>query len=121
MPSLLENLAMVESGWPDADWNREQSAQLAGPRRDGEQDAHTPARLAKFHAPEIVFGPGALAELGHCAARLGARRPFLVTAPGLIEAGWVDEALAYLRQRELHPALWHDVTPNPKDHEIEAA
>ena len=80
-----------------------------------------PGRLAKFHAPEIVFGPGALAELGHCAARLGARRPFLVTDPGLIEAGWVDEAVACLRQSELYPVLWHDVTPNPKDHEIEAA
>ena len=33
----------------------------------------------------------------------------------------MDEAVAYLRQSELHPALWHDVTPNPKDHEIEAA
>ena len=99
----------------------EKGTQLTGPRRGEELGAHPPARLAKFHAPEIVFGPGALAELGHCAARLGARRPFLVTDPGLIEAGWVDEAVAYLRQSELHPALWHDITPNPKDHEIEAA
>jgi alcohol dehydrogenase class IV len=117
----LENLAMVESAWPDADWNYEKGTQLAGPRRGGELRTHTPGRLAKFHAPEIIFGPGALAELGHCAARLGARRPFLVTDPGLIEAGWMDEAVAYLRQSELHPALWHDITPNPKDHEIEAA
>ena len=121
MPFSLENLAMVESGWPGADWNREESTWLADPRGSEEPGAHTPARLAKFHAPEIVFGPGALAELGHCAARLGARRPFFVTDPGLIEAGWVDEAVAYLRQSELYPALWHDVTPNPKDHEIEAA
>src|SRR6266568_2895384 len=117
----LENLAMVESAWPGADWTHEKSIQLAGPRRGEDLRAHTPGRLAKFHVPEIVFGPGALAELGHCAARLGARRPFLVTDPGLIEAGWVDEAVAYLRQSELHPALWHDITPNPKDHEIEAA
>ncbi|HJY59801.1 MAG TPA: iron-containing alcohol dehydrogenase [Streptosporangiaceae bacterium] len=117
----LENLAMVESAWPGADWNHEKGTQLAGPRRGEDLRAHTPGQLAKFHAPEIVFGPGALAELGHCTARLGARRPFLVTDPGLIEAGWVDEAVAYLRQSELYPALWHDVTPNPKDHEIEAA
>ena len=122
MPIPLENLAMVESDWPGADWNGEKSTgQLAGPRRGEALSAHAPARLAKFHAPEIVFGPGALAELGHCAARLGARRPFLVTDPGLIEAGWVDEAVAYLRRSGLHPAVWHDVTPNPKDHEIEAA
>jgi alcohol dehydrogenase class IV len=65
--------------------------------------------------------PGALAELGHCAVRLGARRPFVVTDPGLIEAGWVDEGLAYLREAGLCPEVWHDVTPNPKDYEIEAA
>ncbi len=118
MPIPLQYL--IESDWPGADWSREKSSgQLDGPRRG---DAHVArARLAKFHAPEIVFGPGALAELGHCAARLGARRPFLVTDPGLIEAGWVDEAVAYLRERGLRPAVWHDVTPNPKDHEIEAA
>src|SRR6266699_4400735 len=117
----LENLAMVESDWPGADWNREKSTKLAGPRRGEALSAHARGRLAKFHAPEIVFGPGALAELGQCAARLGARRPFLVTDPGLIEAGWVDEAVACLRQSGLHPPVWHDVTPNPKDHEIEAA
>jgi alcohol dehydrogenase class IV len=121
MPIPPENLAMIESDWPGAGWNREEGTRLVGPRRGEELRAHTPGRLAKFHAPEIVFGPGALAELGHCAARLGARRPFLVTDPGLIEAGWVDEAVACLRQSELYPALWHDVTANPKDHEIEAA
>ena len=121
MSVLLENLAMVESDWLGAYWNREKGTELAGPRRGEEVGVRAPARLAKFHVPEIVFGPGALGELGHCAARLGARRPFLVTDPGLIEAGWVDEAVAYLRQSGLHLAVWHDVTPNPKDHEIEAA
>ncbi|MGQ0842175.1 iron-containing alcohol dehydrogenase [Actinokineospora sp.] len=77
--------------------------------------------LAKFHAPEIVFGPGSLAELGYCALRVGARRPFLVTDPGIIEAGWVDEATRHLREAGLRPIVWHEVTPNPKDHEIEQA
>ena len=123
MPVRLESLAMVESDWPGADWAREKrTGQLAGPRSgDALNTPAAPVRLAKFHTPEIVFGPGALAELGHCAARLGTRRPFLVTDPGLIEAGWVDEAVGYLRQVGLRPAVWHDVTPNPKDHEIEAA
>jgi alcohol dehydrogenase class IV len=122
MSTPLESLAMADSDWSGADWGCEKSiGQLAGPRRGETRSTHAPARLAKFHAPEIVFGPGALAELGHCAVRLGTRRPFLVTDPGLIEAGWVDEAVDYLRQSGLHPAVWHDVTPNPKDHEIEAA
>ena len=116
----LEDLAMVESDWLGADGHGEAgTGLLVGPQRAGV--SATPARLAKFHAPEIVFGPGALAELGHCATRLGARRPFLVTDPGLIQAGWADEAVGYLRSSGLQPAIWHDVTPNPKDHEIEAA
>ncbi|GAA1890445.1 iron-containing alcohol dehydrogenase [Lapillicoccus jejuensis] len=77
-------------------------------------------RLVKFHAPEIVFGPGSLAEAGYVARRLGARRPFVVTDPGVIEAGWADELLAHLREVGLRPVVWHDVTPNPKDHEIAA-
>src|SRR5215467_3517052 len=119
MPIPLD-LAMVESDWPGADWNGENgTGPLLGPRRGEALGA--PARLAKFHAPEIVFGPGALAELGHCALRVGARRPFLVTDPGLIEAGWADEAVGYLREAGLSAEIWHDVTPNPKDHEVEAA
>jgi len=96
--------------------------ELSGPQRVVPGGgAREPVNLAKFHAPEIVFGPGSLAELGHCALRVGARRPFLVTDPGLIEAGWLDEALGHLRAAGLRPVVWHDITPNPKDHEIEAA
>ena len=46
-----------------------------------------PSGIVKFQAPEIVFGPGALAEAGFAARRLGAQRPFVVTDPGIIEAG----------------------------------
>ena len=102
-------------------WCEQGPGRLLGPLRHGAHPPRASPALAKFHAPEIVFGPGALAELGHCAGRLGARRPFLVTDPGLIEAGWVDEALGYLRQRGVQPTVWCDLTPNPKDHEIEAA
>ncbi|WP_299738926.1 iron-containing alcohol dehydrogenase, partial [Pseudonocardia sp. 73-21] len=77
-------------------------------------------RLSKFHAPEIVFGPNSLAEAAHAAVRLGARRPFVVTDPGLTEAGWPSELLDQLREAGLSPVVWTDVTPNPKDHEIEA-
>src|SRR3954469_11410494 len=54
-------------------------------------------RLSKFHAPEIVFGPHSLAEAAHAAVRLGARRPFVVTDPGLMSAGWPSELLDELR------------------------
>jgi alcohol dehydrogenase class IV len=99
--SLVSGAVTTGGNDPSADWSDD-------------------ARLAKFHVPEVVFGPGALAELGHCALRLGGRRPFLVTDPGLMAAGWVQEAVGHLRRVGLRPVVWHDVTPNPKDHEVQA-
>ena len=82
-------------------------------------DSATP-RLAKFHVPEILFGPGSLSEAAHAAVRLGARRPLLVTDPGLCAAGWPNELDAHLAEAGLRASVWHGVTPNPKDHEIAA-
>uniref|UniRef100_V5XJG0 Alcohol dehydrogenase n=1 Tax=Mycolicibacterium neoaurum VKM Ac-1815D TaxID=700508 RepID=V5XJG0_MYCNE len=79
-----------------------------------------PTRLLKFHAPEIVFGIDSMAEAAHSALRLGGMRPLLVTDPGLIEAGWVDELVAQLRAQGVQPQVWSALTPNPKDHEITA-
>ena len=62
---------------------------LLSQRPAGEPQA--PLRLSKFHAPEILFGHGSLSEAAHAAVRLGARRPFVVTDPGLLEAGWPAE------------------------------
>ncbi|MFC7754010.1 iron-containing alcohol dehydrogenase [Tsukamurella soli] len=78
------------------------------------------ARTVKFHAPEIVFGLGALEEAAHAVSRLGAIRPMLVTDPGLTEAGWVAELVRHLRDGGLTPVVFDAVTPNPKDHEIAA-
>lgn len=77
------------------------------------------AHPVKFHAPEVVFGTDSLAEIGLAAARLGARRPFVVSDTGVSAAGWTEETLDYLRREGLRPQLWTDVTPNPKDHEIQ--
>lgn len=113
---------MAEQGMlaPDL-YAEEEQDKFASPRVVDHGATWSDEQLAKFHAPEIVFGPGALAELAHCALRLGARRPFLVTDPGLIEAGWADEACAYLQLAGIRPVVWSDITPNPKDHEVEAA
>lgn len=77
------------------------------------------AHPVKFHAPEVVFGTDSLAEIGLAAVRLGARRPFVVSDSGVSAAGWTEETLDYLRREGLRPQLWTDVTPNPKDHEIQ--
>lgn len=91
---------------------------LPAPPAAAARDDH---RLLKFHVPEMVFGLGSLAEAGFCAGRLGARRPFVVTDPGIIEAGWVIELLGHLCDVGLDPQVWSHVSPNPKDHEIAAA
>jgi alcohol dehydrogenase len=90
-----------------------------GDRGRDEQEP-PPRGLSKFHAPEILFGDNSLPEAAHAALRLGARRPLVVTDPGLTEAGWPSELLAQLREAGMRPQVWTDVTPNPKDHEIEA-
>ena len=94
------------------------------PLREQQRREHAPltapSRLVKFHAPEVVFGFGSLAEAGYAARRLGARRPLVVTDPGIIEAGWTDELLGHLRAAGLAPTVWSGVSPNPKDHEIAA-
>ncbi|HJE91544.1 MAG TPA: iron-containing alcohol dehydrogenase [Dietzia timorensis] len=77
------------------------------------------AQPVKFHAPEVVFGTDSLAEIGLAAVRLGARRPFVVSDSGVSAAGWTEETLDYLRREGLRPQLWTDVTPNPKEHEIQ--
>jgi len=87
---------------------------------DGSLRPDCELRLSKFHAPEIVFGPNSIQEAAHAAVRLGARRPFVVTDAGLTEAGWPDELITQLRLAGLRPEVYTDVTPNPKDHEIEA-
>jgi alcohol dehydrogenase len=76
--------------------------------------------VVKFQAPEIVFGPGALAEAGFAARRIGAQRPFVVTDPGIIEAGWADELTRHLADVDLPVTTWCGITPNPKDTEIAA-
>jgi alcohol dehydrogenase class IV len=76
--------------------------------------------VSKFQTPEIVFGPGALAEAGFAAGRLGAQRPFVVTDPGIIEAGWTAALSARLGDAGLCPTIWSEVTPNPKDTEVTA-
>lgn len=32
----------------------------------------------------------------------------------------MDEAVSHLRRAGLRPVVWCDVTPNPKDHEVQA-
>jgi alcohol dehydrogenase class IV len=74
----------------------------------------------KFEVPEVVFGRGLLSRVGACALRLGGKRAFLVSDPGLFQAGWVDVATRSLRGAGLSVVHYDNVSPNPRDHQIES-
>lgn len=76
-------------------------------------------QISKFVSPEIIFGQGSLAQLGESALRLGAKKVFVVSDQGVVDAGWVDRASYYLNQCGLEYELWTNITPNPKDHQVE--
>ena len=74
----------------------------------------------KFEVPEIVFGRGLLTRVGSCARRLGGRKVFLVSDSGLFAAGWVDQVMRSLADAGLDFVFYDQVTPNPKDVDVEA-
>ena len=74
----------------------------------------------KFEVPEIIFGRGLLDQAGACARRLGGKKVFLVSDPGLFAAGWVDQVMKSLLAVGLTFVYFDQVTSNPKDYEIEA-
>ncbi|MGC0365329.1 alcohol dehydrogenase [Rhodococcus sp. 27YEA15] len=96
------------------------SVAYSGAVSRGDHRRDTSARLVKFHAPEIVFGIGSLVEAAHAALRFGGFRPFLVTDPGIVEAGWVSELGGHLAEQGLTATIWSGLTPNPKDFEVAA-
>ncbi|ABO50786.1 iron-containing alcohol dehydrogenase [Desulforamulus reducens MI-1] len=77
--------------------------------------------ISKFVAPEIIFGLGALSQVGESAARLGIKKALLVSDLGVLEAGWCDKVLDFLKEVGIDAKVWYDVTTNPKDLEVAAA
>ena len=74
----------------------------------------------KFEVPEIIFGRGLLSQIGSCARRLGGHKVFLVSDQGLVSAGWVDKAIKNIMDAGLEVIFYDNITPNPKDVEVEA-
>lgn len=77
-------------------------------------------KISKFVCPEIIFGQGALSQIGESAKRLGANKVFLVSDAGVVRAGWIEKATQFLEQEGLAFHVWTRVSPNPKDYEVEA-
>ncbi|HOV79326.1 MAG TPA: iron-containing alcohol dehydrogenase [Bacillota bacterium] len=74
--------------------------------------------ICKHVAPEIIFGRGALSQVGESALRLGANKVFVVSDGGVIDAGWVEKALGYLKAAGLQYEVFSSLTSNPKDSEV---
>jgi alcohol dehydrogenase class IV len=75
--------------------------------------------IHKFMMPEVIFGNGAIHQVGESCLRLGVTNVFIVSDPGVIETGWVDVVLKSCQQIGLTYTIFKDVTINPKDFEVE--
>ncbi len=76
--------------------------------------------LRKFVAPEFVFGSGALELTGRYARNFGARKPLIVTDPGVIAAGWAQRIATHLAEEGLPAVTFSSVSPNPRAEEVMA-
>jgi alcohol dehydrogenase class IV len=76
---------------------------------------HPPGpELRKFVLPEIIFGVGALHLAGQYGHSLGGSKALVVSDPGVLAAGWVQQVLASVEGAGLEPTLFTQVTPNPR-------
>jgi alcohol dehydrogenase len=68
----------------------------------------------------IVFGDGALEQLGTLAGELRSRHVLLVADPGIAAAGYVDRAAASLRAAGIAETRFHEFDANPDSRMVEA-
>ncbi|PKL67571.1 MAG: alcohol dehydrogenase [Methanobacteriales archaeon HGW-Methanobacteriales-1] len=74
--------------------------------------------LRKFVTPEFIFGDGARLFAGRYAKNLAAKKILIVTDPGIIKTGLVDELSHTLTEKNLEYEIYSNVTPNPRDYEV---
>lgn len=68
----------------------------------------------------ILFGEGATADLGAELGRLGGTRALVVTDPGVLDAGLVDDVEKSLRRAKVGFEVFSQVSSNPKGEEARA-
>lgn len=74
--------------------------------------------LRKFVAPEFVYGQGAMDLVGKYAVNFGAKKPMIVTDPGVLAAGWVQKVLDAVSCEGIGCAVFSDVNENPRDYQV---
>ena len=76
-------------------------------------------RISIFAFPtRIVFGPGALRELGAETGRLGMKRPLLVTDRGVVGCGLAGRVTAEAKRAGLSVTLFDGVSSNPVEQNV---
>src|SRR5919199_4298548 len=68
----------------------------------------------------IVFGTGAVKEVPNHLARLGVKRPLVVTDRGLVQTGLLERLTAALDGAKIAFAVFDGVEPNPTGATIES-
>ncbi len=71
--------------------------------------------LRKVVMPEFIFGRDARLLAGNYARNLGVRRALIVTDPGVMKAGWVEEICGNLEHKGISYHIFSDVQSNPRD------
>jgi alcohol dehydrogenase len=68
----------------------------------------------------VLFGAGEFARLGEVARELGGTRCLLVADPGMVEAGYAQEAVRSLKARRIEVSSFHDFSADPTAAMVEA-
>lgn len=63
--------------------------------------------------PTIITGAGSSEEVGEQAKRLGASKVLIVTDPGIVQLGYVDQIVKNLNSADITTSIFSDVTPDP--------
>ena len=71
-------------------------------------------------SPRILFGAGRLAELPDCLATLGSKHALIVTDFGIVAAGHVARATAFLTAAGIRATVFEGSHINPTESDIEA-
>lgn len=74
--------------------------------------------IRKYLIPEFIIGDNSLVLAGQYAKNFGAKKILIVTDQNLINAGWANEVLESISIFELPYVVYKNVSPNPKDHEV---
>lgn len=75
--------------------------------------------LRKCVAPEFVFGVGARNMAAKYVKNLGSKHVLIVTDPGVIATGWVEDVTKGLIAEGISYTLFDAIVPNPKDTSVE--